>query len=120
MPYIYPPAAILKRVGPFASRGVKRCPHASQGTLGAICKHTLGVAPSRMPVTTRIITFLGSGIPIQLYLSLASWEGATPNIYSIVFQYVPIWTQVNIEKRAPGCLGDLLGMNSYPIMWGIN
>ena len=28
----------------------------------------LGMAPPRIPVTTRIFTFLGSGIPINLYL----------------------------------------------------
>ena len=36
----------------------------------------------RIPVTTRIMTLLGSGIPIiNLDLPLASWEGATPKIY---------------------------------------
>ena len=35
--------------------------------------------PHRIPVTTRIITFLGSGIPINLHLPLLLW-GATSNI----------------------------------------
>ena len=50
---------------------------------------------SRLPVTvtTRIITYLvgDSGIPINLHLPLASWEGATPKTYCISRHFQNSW-----------------------------
>ena len=28
-------------------------------------------------------------------------------------------SQASNEKRAPGCLGDLLRMTNYPVIWGL-
>ena len=39
------------------------------------------VPPPRMPVTTRIITFLVGDPNLNLHLPLASWEGVQPKIY---------------------------------------
>ena len=41
-----------------------------------------------------------------------------PLIFPLLGGSTPILKLSN-EKRAPGCLGDLLGMKWYPVMWGV-
>ena len=44
----------------------------------------VGLSPLPVTVTTRIITFLGSGIPINLHLPQESWEGGQPKLLGFV------------------------------------
>ena len=49
--------------------------------------YILGVAPSPVTVTTRIITYLVGDSNLNLHLPLESWDGATPNVY-------PFWVDL--------------------------
>ena len=44
--------------------------------------------PPRIPVTTRIVTFLGSGTPINLHLPLLLGGGHIQGIYTIIYLHL--------------------------------
>ena len=66
----------------------------------SVGKYTLGYSPFPVTVTTRIIPFLGTGIPINLHLPLLLGRGTTQNIPCVDADGLVFFVMKNLRRNA--------------------